>query len=225
MPRKPLLIPALLCLSATFAPAQADPTLLSFTERAQKSVTPDTVDVQLRYEARGRDPASVQLQLNENIGRLSKELHKQGIAHATGAYSVYPEYQQDRRTGWIGSQQITLTGRESAPLLEIAGQWQEKGFILGGVNFGISPALRQSVRLELIGEAVKAINETAGTTARALGMQVKGIARLSLDAPLAPQHVMAPAAGALRAPAFATPVAEPGTLDVDVSLQAEVLME
>lgn len=138
---------------------------------------------------------------------------------------MYQEYDQEGRPRqWIAEQDLRLTAREAAPLLELVGALQEDGLILNGLAYQLSAEARRTLEDELAIEAIEALRRRAEQVAASLAMRVETIATLRVgevaeEPPIRPMmRTMAEAAS------VPPPTALPDLETVHASVQAELVL-
>jgi uncharacterized protein len=208
------------------APATASnaaETVLTLSETAEVSRAPDELRAVLRATARGNEAAGVQAQVNRAIeAALARAKETQGVRATTGGYWTDRDNQSRQ---WNASQQITLQGREAAPLLELAGALQGQGLALAGLDWSLSRDVAQAARQEAGRMAIEALRQRAAAVAQQLGMQVAGIRSLRLDAPEPPAPRMAMMRAAPSGVSSATPPSSvPEEVNVSSTAVAEVVL-
>ncbi|MCG7363591.1 SIMPL domain-containing protein [Roseomonas sp. ACRSG] len=235
MSRRPLALAALLAFSAagplaaqpapvppaTSAP-RAQGTLLRLNETGEVSRAPDELRVNLRAEARGRDAAAVQAQVNRVVqAALAKA---GGVAELRATTGGYWTNRDSESREWTASQGLSLRATNAAPALELAGTLQGEGLLMDGMAWSLSRDAAHAARQEAGRLAIEALRARAGAVAEQLGMEVAEIRSLSIDTPEAPMPRMAMAMRAQAAAAAPPPASAPEEVTVTATAQAEVLL-
>jgi predicted secreted protein len=235
MSRRRLALVALLALSAAGplaaqpAPAQsaapgaapAEGTLLRLSETGEVSRAPDELRLNLRAEARGRDAATVQAQVNRAVqAALAKA---GGVAEVRATTGGYWTNRDSESREWIASQGLSLRATNATPALELAGALQGEGLLMDGMAWTLSRDAARGARQEAGRLAIEALRARATAVAEQLGMEVAGIRSLSVDTPEAPMPRMAMAMRA-QAAAAPPPASAPEEVTVTATAQAEVLL-
>ncbi len=185
----------------------------------------DRLTASLRVEANDADPARLQAEINRRMAAaLDRAKAVAAVSVATGGYSVYEEQAKAGVAArWHGQQSLSLSARDAAPLLALAGALQQEGLVLSSLGYVLTPEAARAVEDELTNEALSRLRDRAARIAGALGM---GVERLR-DVQVGNADGTAPVPYQIRARAVAAappPVAEPGDAVVSVSISAEVLL-
>ncbi|WP_158601000.1 SIMPL domain-containing protein [Teichococcus wenyumeiae] len=235
MPRRLTLV-ALLALSAAGplaaqpvpaqpaapASARAETTLLRLSETGEVTRAPDELRLNLRAEARGRDAATVQAQVNRMVqAALAKA---GGVAEVRATTGGYWTNRDGESREWTASQGLSLRATQATPALELAGTLQGDGLLMDGMAWSLSPEAARAARQEAGRLAIEALRARAAAVAEQLGMEVAGIRSLSVDTPEAPMPRMAMAMRAQSAAAAPPPASAPEEVTVTATAQAEVLL-
>lgn len=216
----------LMLLAPLPAWAQAAPaTVLRLAETAEVMREPDELVATLRAEARGASAAAVQEAVNRAVAQaLDRARGVPSVRAATGAYWTS---RVDDGRAWNAQQQVTLTGREAAPLLELVGQLQSGGLALGGLAWRLSREAERAAKEEAARLALDGVRRRAEALAAQMNMQVRRYAEIRVDVPErgpAPRMAMDAAPMAARAAtpprAVAEEVAVSATVSADAVLEA-----
>jgi predicted secreted protein len=229
MPSRRVLCLGLTVIALLAAPALAqepERTRLVLSETATREVEQDTLVAVLAARAEATAPREAQAAVNRTMTAAIEQAEAvAGVRAATGGYRVYQEYDREGRPRqWIAEQDLRLTAREAAPLLELAGALQEAGLLLNGLAYELSAEARRTLEDELAIEAIQALRRRAEQVAATLAMRVESIATLRVgevpeEPPIRPmmRTTMAEAAAA-------PPSALPDLETVRASVQAELVL-
>jgi len=221
-----VLVVALAALAASAAAAEPAGTRLVLSETATREVEQDTLVAIVTARAEAAAAREAQAEVNRAMTAAVEQARAvAGVRAATGGYRVYQERDRDGRpTAWIAEQDLSLTGREAAPLLELVGALQERGLNLNGLSYQLSAEARRALEDELAIEAIEALRRRAEQVAATLAMRVERIATLRVgEAPDQPpiRPMMRTMAEAASAP---PPTALPDLETVQASVQAELVL-
>ncbi len=215
---------------AAAAPAAADEparTKLVLSATATREVEQDTLVGVLSVRAEAAAAAAAQADVNGRMtAAIAKARKVAGVRAATGGYRVYQDYDKDGHPrGWIAEQDLRLTTREAAPLLELVGVLQTDGLNVSGLSYQLGDEVRRTVEDELTVEAIQTLRNRAERVATSMGMRVLAIETLQVGAapgepPIRPMF-RATMAEAMPAP---PPVALPDLETVSASVQAELTL-
>jgi predicted secreted protein len=235
-PLAPLVLAALLFLEpASAADPPADPatepkalTVLHLTETVEKPVRRDRLRAELRVEATGGNPRTVQEEVNRRMAAALERVRVvPTVKGETGGHGIWEERPQNAPPRWRGIQGLTLTGRESIALLQLVGDLQADGLLLGALQHELTPDAARAVEDELTQTALERLNDRAEKIAQTMGLAVVrwqevrvGSAGGQLPRPPVPMQAMRAEAGAAMAP-----VAEPGDAPVRLTVEGAVLLE
>ena len=220
------LIVACTWLAPAGSAQEPERTRLVVSESATREVEQDTLVGILAARAEAAAPREAQAEVNRAMAAaIERAQAVAGVRAATGGYRVYQEYDQEGRPRqWIAEQDLRLTAREAAPLLELVGALQEDGLILNGLAYQLSAEARRTLEDELAIEAIEALRRRAEQVAASLAMRVETIATLRVgevaeEPPIRPMmRTMAEAAS------VPPPTALPDLETVHASVQAELVL-
>lgn len=229
---------ALLALSlgtVTSLPALAADELhynqISLRAEASQEVARDLMIVTLYTEAQNTDPAklaaTVSTTLNKAIGQAKQV---KDITLSQGSRNSYPIYDNkgQKITGWRERAEVRLESADFAALSKLTGELLTD-LKMGGMDFTISTATRQTSEDALLKDAVTAFKARAQLATEALGGTGYKIVNLNLNTNGYPQPYMRPQmmmkAASMDAESV-TPEVEAGTSKVTMTADGaiEVLM-
>ncbi len=220
----------LLAGAALAAPAVADEparTKLVLSATATREVEQDTLVGVLAAHAEAATARAAQATVNGVMtAAIAKARAVTSVHAASGGYRVYQERDREGRPGaWVAEQDLRLTGRETAPLLELVGALQADSLHVNGLSYQLSAEARRALEDELTVEAIQTLRSRAERVATSMAMRVLAIATLQVgEAPGAsPARPMFRAALAEAAPT-PPPVALPDLETVSASVQAELVL-
>jgi predicted secreted protein len=197
------------------------PTVLRLAETAEVMREPDELVATLRAEARGASAAAVQEAVNRSIAQaLDRVRAVPSVRVATGGY--WTSRVEDGRA-WSAQQQITLTGRDAAPLLELVGQLQGGGLAASGLAWRLSREATQAARQEAARLALEGVQRRAEDLAAQMNLRVLRYAEIRVDVPErgpAPRMAMEAAPMAARAATPPRVVAEEVAVSATVAADA-----
>ena len=233
------LLIAALCLAPLAAAAQERPvlrlvqpdptrTVLNLSESAEIAVKQDELHALLAVEARGASAAAVQAAVNRAMAAaLEKARATQGVTASTGGYGVWRAYgsSQPASQAWQGSQTLSLTAKDQAPLLDLVGTLQSQGLAVRQLAFRVSRELYRQAREQATEQAVRGLQGRAERMAGLLGLEFERFATVTLgaerDQPM-PMAAAAPMRAAAEAP---PPVAEAAEVRIGAAVSAEAVLK
>jgi predicted secreted protein len=228
---RPLALLSLFLLSAATAAAQApasrddSTTVLHLSEFAERVLRQDRLTIQLRAEVTGPDATRVQSEINRRMAAALERARAVPTVRAeTRGYWVNQERPQNAPVRWRGQQVLVLIGGDTAATLALAGELQQNGLLMSGMNFDLLPETARAAEDELTAEALKRLRERAARVAAALELSIRNIrdvrvGQIGGQMPPRPMMMRAEAAGSA-----AQPVAEAGETTVRVTVDAEVVL-
>jgi len=206
---------------------------ISLRAEASQEVARDLMIVTLYTEEQNTDPAklaaTVSTTLNKAIGQ-AKEV--KDITLRQGSRNSYPIYDNkgQKITGWRERAELRLESADFAALSKLTGELLTD-MKMGGMDFAISTATRQTSEDALLKDAVNAFKARAQLATEALGGKGYKIVSLNLNTNGYPQPFMrAPTmmmkGGSMDAESV-TPDVEAGTSKVSMTADGaiEVLMQ
>jgi predicted secreted protein len=171
---------------AAQAQSQAVPqrNVVSLSATASQDINQDLLAVTLNVTREGSQAAEVQGQLKQVLEAALAEARKsavpQGMDVRTGAFSMYPRYNnQGRVNGWQGSAQLVLEGTDMARIAQVAGKLTAVNVM--GVEYGLSRATRESSESALLAQAVARYRAKAQDVAKAFGMGSFALGEVSVQ--------------------------------------------
>jgi uncharacterized protein len=205
--------------------AQAPLTRLYLQESASRDVEQNVLVATVQAHAEAASPAEAQVDVNGAMAAAIERVRTEAeIRAATGSYSVYQRLDQDNRpVGWVADQDLRLTSKDPAALLELAGSLQEMGLNLIGLGWQVDDDTRRKVQDELTIAAIATLRQRAQAIAESVDMQVANIDTLRVGATMeGPRPMMA-----MRAEAMADappPTALPDLETIRSQVEAEITL-
>jgi predicted secreted protein len=158
------------------APAQMLPPLqdvLTLTASAAVEVQYDVIAMTLSTTRDGGDAATVQAQLRQAIDAALTEARKAQrpgqIEVRTGAFSLTPRYGNRGAaiTGWVGSGEVVLEGRDMAAIAQVAGRLST--VTVNRVAYALARETRERVEADAVSQAIVRFRARAGDYAKQFG--------------------------------------------------------
>lgn len=226
-----------------------DATSVTLSAEARRVVQQDRVTATLAIESQAKTSPEVQTQINTKM-QAAQKLYSavSSVKASTGTYNVYKDYpaepapkkdgtpawtpeEREKNAFWRGSQELQLDGVKSDELLGLIASLQKDGFAVRGLNFYMSRSIEDSIKDELIVEALGNIKVRAENIKKALGAKEIFYSKIDLANNGVRPMPMARGAMMMKAEAFAdaadvpAPVAEAGETEVVVNVTAEVKLK
>ena len=161
------------CVGAASQPMPTVPqNIVQLQASGTVEVQQDLLSISLNTTKEGPDAAAVQTQLKTALDAALTEAKKAALPGQldvrTGNFSLYPRYGRDgKMTGWSGSVELVLDGRDFARISATAGKIQT--LTMGNVSFGLSREQRQKVELEAQAQAIERYKTKANDIAKSFG--------------------------------------------------------
>ncbi len=213
---------------------QQDESLLHISATETREVDQDLLIANLRIEVENEDNKVVQNDINTAMAK-ALEIAKayKDVKAITRTYNVY-SYDMNggrkdlpQRMVWKGQQALELKSKNAEELLELAGKIQDAGFIMGGLNYTLSPEVAAQVQDEMLEAALEKLTARAQRAAKALGKTKAELKEINTDGNYAPQPMMYARGMAMEMAAdskMAAPVASPGETSITMNVSAKALL-
>ncbi len=202
-------------------------TKLALSASATREVEQDALVGVLSAHGEAPSARAAQATVNRTMtAAIEKARAVASVRAASGGYRVYQERDRDGRpTGWVAEQDLRLTSRQAAALLELVGALQADGLHVNGLTYELSAEARRALEDELVVEAIQTLRARADRVATSMAMRVEAIETLQVGAvpgepPIRPMFRASVAEAAPAPP----PVALPDLETVSASVSAELLL-
>ena len=190
-------------------------------------VQQDLLQMNLTTARDGTDPSSVQTQLKAALDTALAEAKKTAqpgqLDVRTGNFALYPRHNREGRiSGWTGTAELVLEGRDFARITQAAGRIQT--MTLGGISFGLSREQRAKVEGEAQTLAIDRFKAKAAELARGFGFGGYTLREVAVNANepgFTPRMRMAAQDAKVSSAESAVPV-EPGKSTVMVTVSGSV---
>jgi predicted secreted protein len=178
----------------------------------------------------GADAAAVQAQLGQALDSAlaqARQAASPGLMDVrTGNFSLYPRYGKDGRiSGWQGSAELVLEGRDFARITSTAARLQTLS--MGSVGFALSRDQRARVEGQAQAQAIERFKAKAAEVSGAFGFGSYALREVSIQAndqgPMPRQRAMAMSAKSEMADAPVPVEAGKSTVMVTVSGSVQML--
>ena len=148
-------------------------------------VQQDLLSISMNTMREGADANTVQTQLKTALDAALAEAKKAAqtgqLDVRTGNFQLYPRYGRDGKiTGWQGSTELVLEGRDFARISATAGKIQS--LTLGNVGFGLSREARAKVESEAQAIAIERFKAKASDIAKGFGFSSYTLREVSINA-------------------------------------------
>ncbi|NNJ97773.1 MAG: SIMPL domain-containing protein [Gammaproteobacteria bacterium] len=191
---------------------------------AQAQVANDTVITMLYAQEEGRDSVQLANLVNKRVENAIEHVKQyDAIKVQTSGYSTTPVYHNNKITGWRIRQSIRLESQDMALVSDVLGQLQQT-LALQGMNFTVSPELKNSTDDQLIEQALQVFERRAQKVTQQLGR--KNYKIVDIDISTAADHY--PRRNydvAAMATKVAAPAIEGGEQTLRVTVSGKIEME
>jgi predicted secreted protein len=158
--------------STTTAPSTK--TEIQLVQQAERIVPRDRVLASLRVTAKGPNARQIQLDINRKMtAALAKVKESPSVTAETGSYAVNRPYNAKEGDDWRGAQILTMTSDDFEAVLNLAGELQNDGLVMGELRFFVSPDSLRAAQDELTAAALKALRDRAESVAGDLALKVE----------------------------------------------------
>jgi predicted secreted protein len=145
--------------------------VLQLTATGTVELQQDLLTLSLTATRDGADANAVQSQLKIALDAAlaeARQLAQPGqLDVRTGHFGVYPRHSHGRITGWQGTAELVLEGRDFTRIMQTAGRIQT--MTIGGVGFGLSREQRAKVEGDAQTIAIERFKLKAAELARGFG--------------------------------------------------------
>lgn len=207
---------------------------LSVTETIE--VEEDMLIANMQYEHEAAIAREVQNAINKRVKQAKLMADKvPEVKFSTEHYNIYKYHPNRRRNDpdrdkyvWRGSQSISMKSMDSDKLLKLAGDMQDIGLLMKGLNFVVSPGKYEEAKDSLLEVAIIKLKSKAERAARALGKQKIEFININVDnnyrhpQPLARNYSMS---ADMAKEAMHDPVAAPGQASISLTVSAVVKID
>ena len=169
-----LFISAILVTALFPAAAQQLPppqNVISLSASATVEVTKDLLSITLSTTREGPDAAGVQSQLKQALDAAlaeAKKVAKPGqLDVRTGVFSMFPRYAKGSISGWQGTAEMVVDGRDVQGIAQLAGRVST--LTIARVMFSLSREAREKVEADVSGQAIARFRAQAEGYARQFG--------------------------------------------------------
>ena len=158
--------------SAQAAEPPAPSGVLNLSATATREVPQDWMTLVLSVSKEGNDANQVQSQLKQAVDAALAQARKVArpgqVEVQTGAFSIYPRYgQKGTMTGWHGSTELVVQGRDMAAIGQLSGQ--VGSMTIARVAYSLSRETREKLESDITAQAIERFRTMAAEQARLFG--------------------------------------------------------
>ena len=228
---RPLLFASLISIGSQAHAQSAQPPLLNVVNISASGfleAPQDWLSMSLSTTREGPDAVTVQNQLKAAlesalaVARANSQ--PQQLEARTGQFSLYPRYSDKGKiSGWQGSTELVLEGRDFARISTTAGKIQT--LTMSNMGFSLSREARGKLESDVQAMAIERFKSKAGEVAKGFGFAGYSLREVSVSSADQEGRPFQPRAMAMEAKAAlsdaAVPV-EPGKSTVNVTVSGSV---
>lgn len=171
--------------AADRTPAPAGPlaagTEIHLTQRVERTMSPDSMHVDLKAEVEGSDPSKAIAEVDRRMTAALERAKGAGAVSAMlGTHLVEPEHQTDSPVRWRATQLLALRGKDYHTILTLTAQLENLGLTVTAMRFVLAPETVKQVQGKMTKEALKALKGRAQEVAANLDMRVERFRSFSI---------------------------------------------
>lgn len=223
-----LLLPLAVFALASNAAELSPEGVVNLAASANAEVPKDMIRLGFTATHDGRDANEVQDKLKQALDTALAEARRAAVPGMvdvqTGNFSLHPRYDKTVITGWQGSAELVVEGRDMAAIGQLAGRITT--MTVGRVVYSLSREQREKVEADVATRAITRFREKAADYARQFGYgsyTVREVHVSTAEAAPPMPRAMPMAAKAASAYSDALPI-EAGRADVSVTVSGTVQM-
>ncbi len=159
--------------------------VVQLSASATVEVAQDWLTLTLGTSREGPDAGAVQAQLrqalDDALGMARAQAQDGQLEVRSGNFQLAPRYSREGRiTGWQGSVELVLEGRDFTRIAALAGRLSS--LTMAGVQFGLSRAAQSRVEVDAQATAIERFKTKAGEIARGFGFAGYTLREVSVHA-------------------------------------------
>lgn len=202
--------------------------VLTFSASARQEVSQDWLTVVARAQIEGKDPATVQTQLNAIVQAALARLQPlpDQIEVRSAQFGIYPRHDaQGRLTAWQGQADLVIEGRDFAQVGQLAAGLAR--MTVTQASFSLSRQARQQLEAQVQSQAVQSFRQRAQALARDFGFAGYSLRQVSVSSVERPEPQMQPRMLMVEAVATAAPAGlalAAGKEDVRITVSGSIVL-
>lgn len=158
--------------------------VVQLSARGFKEVPQDWLRMNLSTNREGADAATVQSQLRQAVDAAlalaRPAAQPQAMEVRTCGFSLQPRYTNNgKMSGWQGSAELVLEGRDFARISSTAGRIQT--LTVSSVGFSLSREAQQALETEVQAMAIERFKQRAGEVAKAFGFSTYSLQQIAIS--------------------------------------------
>ncbi|MDD2879311.1 MAG: SIMPL domain-containing protein [Rhodoferax sp.] len=158
---------------------------VTLSASASVQIAQDVLTLSLTTTREGADAQTVQTQLkaalDDALTLARREAKSSATEVRTGRFGLSPRYDRNgKMTGWQGSAELVLQGRDFARMGEIAGKLQT--LTVASASFGLTPEQRQGAETLAQSQAIAQFRQRASEAAKSFGYSSYSLVEANINA-------------------------------------------
>ena len=225
-----VLLSALAVTSPVSAQQPAPPQgVLTLTASASVEVPRDLLSIAFSTSRDGTEAGAVQAALRQALDAALTEARRSAkpgeVDVQAGNFTIHPRYNNKGvMTGWSGSAEMTVEGRDMTTIAQLAGRIQT--MTIARVGYALSRQAREKVEAQVVAQAIARYRAKAEATSKEFGFGGYTIREVNVATDEPPPHMpmMRRQAADAMVAADAMPI-EPGRGSVTATVSGSVQMK
>ena len=158
---------------------------VTLSASASVQMPQDVLTLSLTAQRDGPDAQAVQNQLkvalDTALAQAKRDTKEAQMEVSTGRFGLSPRYDRNGKvTGWQGTAELVLQGRDFARMGEIAGKLQ--ALTVAHASFGLTAAQRQGAEARAQGQAIAEFRQRASEAAKSFGLSGYSLVEAHINA-------------------------------------------
>jgi predicted secreted protein len=146
---------------------------VTLSASASVQIPQDVLTLSLTTQREGPDAQTVQnllkVALDAALVQSRRDTKDAKVEVSTGRFGVSPRYDRNGKvSGWQGTAELVLQGRDFARMGEVAGKLQT--LTVANASFGLTPEQRQTAEAQAQGQAIARFRQQASDAAKSFGL-------------------------------------------------------
>ncbi len=205
--------------------------ILSISATERKEVEQDLLVASLSYNAKNRNPAKLQDEINSVMKKAVDLVKKEKtLKVSTGGYDVYEdEIERTKEIIWEGSQSMTIKSKDAETVLKTVAKLQEMKLVMEDLSYMLAPETAVAIQDGLMEDALKQLQTRANRAAKALGKSSAELRDVQVQSnshfPQAVHRSYGMEMMAMKGESVSAPVAEAGESTITLSVSARAILK
>jgi predicted secreted protein len=166
--------------------------VLTLTASASVEVPRDLLSITFSTAREANDAAAVQTALKQALDAALAEARERArpgeVDVQAGNFSIHPRYgNKGAMTGWVGSAEMTVEGRDMTAIAQLAGRIQT--MTISRVGYALSRRAREKVEADVVAQAIARYRAKAEATSKEFGFGGYAIREVNVSTDEPPPHM------------------------------------